>query len=412
VRLLYLTALYPAYIRQFYARRALLELEPYDGQVAALDHDGFAWVGAWPRALAGHGFEVSEILCNVGPLQRTWAWEHDRRLLADGDLRAITVEQVRRAQPDVLFFDVYDQPMLREIKRQVPGLRLTIGWVGGTPPDTSMLGDFDLVLSCAPESIDWLRGQGLPAGHLQHGFNDAMLGGLEQGPKRADLAFFGQIVTASSFHGARERFLERLIDAGMPLEVYSPSYEYNRMDELAAAARIGAWSGMRTLKRLRVPEAVIRRVPYVHRALDWSERPAMPVSAKLKPRMREGKFGLDMLNGIAATKVTLNLHADASIRFASNMRLFESTGAGGCLLTDWKENLPKLFEPDKEIVTYRSIEDCIEKIKWLIAHPSECEAIGRAAQQRALRDHTYRHRAEELSEIVRSALSKRERTFV
>src|ERR1051326_1714521 len=242
-------------MRQFYARRALLELEPYDGQVAALDHDGFAWVGAWPRALAGHGFEVSEILCNVGPLQRTWAWEHDRRLLADGDL-----------------------PMLREIKRQVPGLRLTIGWVGGTPPDTSMLGDFDLVLSCAPESIDWLRGQGLPAGHLQHGFNDAMLGGLEQGPKRADLAFFGQIVTASSFHGARERFLERLIDAGMPLEVYSPSYEYNRMDELAAAARIGAWSGMRTLQRLRVPGAVIRRVPYVHRALDWSERPAMPVS--------------------------------------------------------------------------------------------------------------------------------------
>ena len=412
MRLVYLTALYPAYIRQFYGRRALLELESFDTQLAALDHDGFAWVGAWPGALAAHGFEVSETLCNVGPLQRTWAWEQDRSLLADGDLRPIAVEQVRRAHPEVLFFDHYDQPMLREIKRAVPGLRLTIGWVGGTPPDTSMLGDFDLVLSCAPESIDWLRAQGLPAGHLQHGFNDAMLGGLRQGPKQTDLAFFGQIVTASSFHGARERFLEQLIDAGMPLEVYSPSYEYSRGDELAAAARVGAWTCVRTLKALRVPDAAIRRIPLVRRALYWNERPAMPVSAKLKPRMREGKFGLEMLNAIAATKVTLNVHADASIRFASNMRLFESAGAGGCLLTDWKENLPKLFEPDKEIVTYRSIEDCIEKIKWLIARPSECEAIGRAAQQRALRDHTYKHRAEELAEIVRSALSKRDRTFV
>jgi spore maturation protein CgeB len=128
--------------------------------------------------------------------------------------------------------------------------------------------------------------------------------------------------------------------------------------------------------------------------------------------MREGKFGLEMLNGIAATKVTLNVHADASIRFASNMRLFESAGAGGCLLTDWKENIPRLFEPDKEIVTYRSFEECIDKIRWLVARPAECEAIGRAAQQRVLREHTYRHRAERLAEIVRSALSQRDPSLV
>lgn len=407
MRLVYLTALYPSYIRQFYGRRSLLELESFDTQLAALDADGFGWVGAWSDALAPHGLEVTETFCNVDPLQRTWAWEHDRRLLADADLRSVAVEQVTRAQPEILFFDHYDQQMLRQIKQRVPSLRLTLGWVGGTIPDTPMLGDFDLVLSCAPESVEWLRERGLPADHLQHGFNDAMLGRLHQGPRQTDLAFFGQIVTSSSFHGERERLLERLVEAGMPLEVYSPSYEHGRMDEIAAAARIGAWAGMRALKAAHVPDAAIRRIPVVRRALGWNSRPAMPVSRTLRPGMREGKFGLDLLNAMAATKVTLNMHADASVRFASNMRLFESTGAGGCLLTDWKENIPQLFEPDREIVTYRSVAECIEKSKWLIARPRECEAIGRAAQQRALRDHTYKRRAERLAEILRGALGKR-----
>jgi spore maturation protein CgeB len=86
------------------------------------------------------------------------------------------------------------------------------------------------------------------------------------------------------------------------------------------------------------------------------------------------------------------------------MRLFEATGVGTCLLTDWKDNLPKLFEPEKEVVTYKSVEECIEKVKWLLDHPQEREAIAKAGQARTLKDHTFAQRAIQLDEIIKRQL--------
>jgi spore maturation protein CgeB len=128
------------------------------------------------------------------------------------------------------------------------------------------------------------------------------------------------------------------------------------------------------------------------------------VSHKLRPYLKPAVYGVDMLQALADSKLTLNAHADTSIRYASNMRLFEATGAGACLLTDWKENIPQLFEPDREIVAYRSRAECIEKIRWLLDHPAEYEAIGKAAQARTLRDHTYAKRAEMVDAIIKDKL--------
>ncbi|MFM6368666.1 MAG: glycosyltransferase, partial [Dolichospermum sp.] len=70
----------------------------------------------------------------------------------------------------------------------------------------------------------------------------------------------------------------------------------------------------------------------------------------------------------------------------------------------WKDNLPELFEPEKEVVTYKSVEECIEKVKWLLDHPQEREAIAKAGQVRTLRDHTFDKRAIQLDQIIRQYL--------
>jgi len=86
------------------------------------------------------------------------------------------------------------------------------------------------------------------------------------------------------------------------------------------------------------------------------------------------------------------------------MRLFEATGVGSCLVTDWRKNIRELFEPDREVVTYRSPEECVEKATWLLDHPRERLEIARAGQARALKDHTFVPRGAQLDAIVRSAL--------
>jgi len=111
-------------------------------------------------------------------------------------------------------------------------------------------------------------------------------------------------------------------------------------------------------------------------------------------------WGLAMYQALYNTKISLNLHIDAAGNNANNMRLYESTGVGTLLLTDAKDNLHTLFEPGKEVVAYHSAEDCIEKLNYYLSHEDERQAIAAAGQARTLKEHTYRHRMEELLPIL------------
>ena len=87
------------------------------------------------------------------------------------------------------------------------------------------------------------------------------------------------------------------------------------------------------------------------------------------------------------------------------MRLFETTGVGACLITDWKENLADLFEPDAEVLTYRTAAECAEKVKYILEHENERRSIAEAGQVRTLREHTFENRAREIDKIIRDFLT-------
>ena len=73
---------------------------------------------------------------------------------------------------------------------------------------------------------------------------------------------------------------------------------------------------------------------------------------------------------------------------------------GTLLITDCKENLHEMFEPGKEVVAYRSPEECAELIEYTLEHDEERETIACTGQQRTLREHTYYQRMQELVKIV------------
>ena len=97
--------------------------------------------------------------------------------------------------------------------------------------------------------------------------------------------------------------------------------------------------------------------------------------------------------------LTLNHHGNIPSS-ANNLRLFEATGVGTLLITDWKENLPEIFGLGKEVIAYRTPEECVELIKYYLEHDSERKAIAQAGQQRTLREHTYYQRMQELVDIL------------
>ena len=112
-----------------------------------------------------------------------------------------------------------------------------------------------------------------------------------------------------------------------------------------------------------------------------------------------------MYNILSRTKISFNRHINVAENNANNMRLYEATGMGSLLLTDKKDNLKKtFFEEDREIVTYKSKEEALDKYNYLINNPTELANIAKAGQLRTLKEHTYENRIKELIQILNKYL--------
>jgi len=88
--------------------------------------------------------------------------------------------------------------------------------------------------------------------------------------------------------------------------------------------------------------------------------------------------------------------------FSLKLRDFEAPLSGSLYLTHDNPDLYELYEVGKEIVTYRTAEDCADKVAYYLAHPEEAHAIARAGMKRALRDHTFDTRFKQLLGILGS----------
>ena len=91
----------------------------------------------------------------------------------------------------------------------------------------------------------------------------------------------------------------------------------------------------------------------------------------------------------------------ASVAASSTMRPFELAMMGACMVSNPCRGVDEWFEPERELVVVASAEEAIDRYRFLLAHEAERRAIGAAARKRALGEHTYRHRAEQLVRIVR-----------
>jgi spore maturation protein CgeB len=101
-----------------------------------------------------------------------------------------------------------------------------------------------------------------------------------------------------------------------------------------------------------------------------------------------------------SARMVLNINRDsmADVGFSPPTRVFEAAGAGACLITDHWAGIEQFFEVGKEILVAKSAEDVVELLRSSSA--SEASQIGAAMRKRALRDHTYQLRAQQVQQIL------------
>jgi spore maturation protein CgeB len=100
----------------------------------------------------------------------------------------------------------------------------------------------------------------------------------------------------------------------------------------------------------------------------------------------------------------LNVARDsmAHIGFSPATRVFEAAGAAACLITDAWQGIELFLAPDREVLVARDGRDVADHVRTL--SPERAQAIGRAALERILAEHTYAHRGAQVDSILRREL--------
>jgi spore maturation protein CgeB len=396
MRLVKLGVYSPKYLEQFYSQNSGLEFEPYNVQHEALIDDCFGSSDFWTHALTDLGYQTTELIANAESMQKRWATEQGITV-GEEWFNELVIAQLKHFRAEVLIVADYSTvtgELLKTVRTVCPTIRLILGWCGAPHNNHELFRECDSVLSCVPELVTQFQTNGLRCAHLDHAFDSRVLEKLDPTDTSVvPFSFVGSIVKASGFHNSREKLLSTLI-AETPLEIWSD----------VAQKPDPSSPGVRTAGR--TARSIIGSAYRMIRARDDSSVIDTGVDERIRQKANAPLFGVKMFERLRNSQVTLNTHIDISQHSASNMRLFEATGVGTCLLTDWKDNLVEMFEPETEVVSYRSAEECVEKVKYLLDHESERREIGAAGQRRALRDHTFADRAERLHSIIGSLLKR------
>lgn len=101
-----------------------------------------------------------------------------------------------------------------------------------------------------------------------------------------------------------------------------------------------------------------------------------------------------------AQRFTLNLTRAAMVRagYSPSVRLFEAAACGTAIISDAWPGLETFFEPGKEILIASDVDDVLRFLREISY--AECDAIGRRARARILREHSAAHRAEQLETLI------------
>ncbi len=107
-----------------------------------------------------------------------------------------------------------------------------------------------------------------------------------------------------------------------------------------------------------------------------------------------------------ATDINLNLHSSSERADVDptgdfvNPRTFELAACGAFQLVDERSLLSEAFTPGEEVVTFRSTADLRDKIDYYLERPEERLRIAQQGRARALRDHTYEKRLQQMLSII------------
>jgi glycosyltransferase involved in cell wall biosynthesis len=141
-----------------------------------------------------------------------------------------------------------------------------------------------------------------------------------------------------------------------------------------------------------------RRLPDVDFALGGSDFRGDVGNARLSGEVPISVFA----QAISSARINLCItrRAHASVHASSSCRLFELASTGAAIVANPYEGIERWFEPGSEVIVVHDADEAVDAYRRLLADPAQAEEMGRRARERVLDEHTYRHRARRLLDLV------------
>jgi spore maturation protein CgeB len=386
MKILILNRDYPRFLADMYASTPALSVATYAQQLAARNASLFGVADFYSHGFAAAGHSAREIHVNNPWLQSAWAREHGvrtpappaigpQRRLSPGlslikglarrtllplarrfmprqirkEEERVLAAQIEEMKPDVILNQELSYIRTRCLDRIAPRAAKIVGQCASALPIGENFKRYDLLISSLPNFVEFFQSEGARAALSPLAFDARVLQSMGQPAARdIDVSFVGSL---SADHRARVVLIEALARE-LPLKVWGSG-----VDEL-------------------------------------------PPSSAIRACFQGEAWGREMYGVLSRSRITINQHIDLADGFSNNMRLYEATGCGALMIVDRGRNLQSIFEPDKEVITYRSAEECVAAVRRALSAPAAAAEVAAAGQRRTLSEHSYIRRAAELSQIL------------
>jgi len=103
----------------------------------------------------------------------------------------------------------------------------------------------------------------------------------------------------------------------------------------------------------------------------------------------------------ARVNLCITRRSHASVYASSSCRPFELASSGAAIVSNPYEGIDRWFEPGSELLVVNDAAEAVAAYRSLLDDPGQAEAMGRRARERVLDEHTYRHRARQILDLLR-----------
>jgi hypothetical protein len=118
-----------------------------------------------------------------------------------------------------------------------------------------------------------------------------------------------------------------------------------------------------------------------------------------------GKFvwGEEYAKVARLSKIFLAFDSKPQLRKSMSARMYTAVGCGAFYLCRHVEGIEEVLVPDREIVTFHTEDEMIDKIQFYLRNEDERKKISEAGQARVLKDHIYEVRIRQMCSMIEKA---------